>query len=429
MILKLTGMIIGMVVLFPCASMAGDVALDLVMPGTMFGPGSPFYLDLIVINSGDALPGSQVYVALSIGTGDFWFFPRWLKFPPDVDWQDMDIAALSEETLPIIPQFSWPDNAGEFSGAMFFAAILNNGALASNLADITFGWSEAPQPTPTTSPGIVSVGNMIPVSAGTFTQGSDMYTESCREVNETQFAHTLTRNLAVMETEITRQMWADLKAVQPSLPIDMSDWSLMHIPAQNNTWFEAVLFANLLSIQNGYQRCYYSDSGYTQPIDVTNYTSGPFFCNFTADGYRLPSEGEWEYFARAGTTGPFSCEEPNYSLHCQECGPGILPTLELYCVFCANNPGLCAVAGSKAANPWGLKDVHGNVFEWCWDWYDAYPAAAQIDYTGAASGTARVERGGSWHSPPHDIRSALRNPTNPANRTHSIGFRLVRTIE
>ena len=80
-----------------------------------------------------------------------------------------------------------------------------------------------------------------------------------------------------METEITRQMWADLLGEQPSLPADPSHTTysptLAH-PVQQNTWYESVLFANLLSLENGYTRCYYTDAGFTTPIDASNYTSG-----------------------------------------------------------------------------------------------------------------------------------------------------------
>ncbi len=159
------------------------------------------------------------------------------------------------------------------------------------------------------------VGNMRYVPGGTFTQGSPSG-EACRDSNETQFTHTLTRNLGVMETEVTRQMWASLRAVQGTLPADPSNTTYsptMSHPVQQNTWYEAVLFANLLSVQNGYTRCYYTDGVFTNPITSSNYTTGPFYCNFRANGYRLPSEGEWEYFCRAGTTGPFSCNETNYT--------------------------------------------------------------------------------------------------------------------
>lgn len=284
--------------------------------------------------------------------------------------------------------------------------------------------------TPTATPIFVSVGNMIAISAGTFMQGSPS-TEPCRISDETEFTHTLTRNLVVMETEVTRQMWADLSAVQGTLPADPSDTScspsMIH-PVQSLTWFESVLFANLLSMQNGYTRCYYTDAGFTTPVDASNYVTGPFFCYFGADGYRLATEGEWEYWGRAGTTTPFSCDEPNYtSGTCESCTSGTHPVLEQYCVYCANDPGMTSISGSKLANPWSLKDVHGNVWEWCWDWYGMYPTEAVTDYTGLTSGTERVIRGGAWGSIAEACRSAKRLSVLPYNRSNPLGFRLVRS--
>jgi len=272
---------------------------------------------------------------------------------------------------------------------------------------------------------------MMSISAGTFTQGSPS-TEPCRGSNETQFTHELTRDLAVMETEISRQMWADLLAAQPSLPPDPSNTQYsptMSHPVQQNTWYESVFFANLLSLENGYTRCYYTDSAFTNPITSSNYTTGPFYCDFDADGYRLPTEGEWEYFTRAGTTTAFSCDETNYtSENCYLCTAGTHSTLEQYCVYCANDPGTAAPVGGKLANPWNLKDVHGNLWEWCWDWYNpTYPSGSETDYTGPESGSNRVNRGGGWsHIAPY-CRSAFRDENNPVSRYNSLGFRLLRT--
>ncbi len=290
--------------------------------------------------------------------------------------------------------------------------------------------TESPTAIPTATPIQVSIGNMILVLPGTFTQGSPL-TEPCRGLQESQFTHVLNTAYYAMETEVTRQMWADLKSLQPTLPDDPSDTaasSTMAHPAQNVTWYEAILFCNLLSLQNGYQLTYFKDAAYSIPVDATNYQSGSFFFNTISDGYRLPTEGEWEYLCRAGTTTPFSCNEPLYTgANCNSCTPGTHPTLENYCVYCANGPSAPLPVGSKLANPWGFRDVHGNVWEWCWDRYGAYPTGTATNYTGPGVGASRIMRSGSWwFSLAQNCRSANRSDLTPSDRYSVIGFRIVR---
>ena len=282
------------------------------------------------------------------------------------------------------------------------------------------------------------VGNMRYVPAtgpGGFLQGSSE-DEPCNYIDEySPFTHILTRRMAVMETELTRKMWWDLQALQPDLPDEPTCEELSPgatNPVQYITWNESVLFANLLSLANGYTRCYYTREWFTNPIDVTNYTTGPFYCDFDADGYRLATEGEWEYFTRAGTTGPFSCDELNYTD--DTCGSpfcvGEFPVLEQYAVFCENENGLNQPVGSKLGNPWNLKDVYGNVCEWCWDWYSlAYPIGTLTDYAGVETGLDRVVRSSNWLSSAKSCRSAKRDYSTPNGRSVFLGVRFLRTID
>jgi len=276
------------------------------------------------------------------------------------------------------------------------------------------------------------VGNLYFVSADIFPQGSPL-DEPCSNPDETPFTHALTQNLAVMGTEVTRQMWADLKTAQPTLPDDPTDTSSgMENPVQKVTWYETVLFANLLSLEQGLTPCYYTSASFQTPIDLANYSASTVYCKFHASGYRLPTEGEWEYFCRAGTTGPFWVDEPDYTLYtCESCLDGDLPNLENVAVFCANTVGGTSPVASKDANPWGLHDVHGNVEEWCWDQYSSsYPSENAADYKGPENGSLRVIRGGSSSSTANHCRSASRNRGLPGQlgQPRSAGFRLVRKM-
>ncbi len=280
------------------------------------------------------------------------------------------------------------------------------------------------------------VGNLRFVPSGVFVQGTPSSEAGRISLEGPLFRHSLTRDLAVMETEVTQQMWASLKAVQPGLPADPSYTVFVsgpNYPVQSLTWYQAVLFSNLLSLQQGLPRAYFKDAGFSQPVDAGNFNSEPVYCNFHAGGYRLPTEGEWEYFARAGTLGPFSVPEPAYtSAVTTSCLTGTLASLEMTSWFCANSgggtSGLPHPVGSKAANLWGLKDVHGNVYEWCWDWQGFYPSAPQTNYPGPSWGTRRAIRGGGWGSFPADLRSGSRDSNLPSGIGSNFGFRLVRAL-
>ncbi len=146
--------------------------------------------------------------------------------------------------------------------------------------------------------------------------------------------------------------------------------------------------------------------------------------------YRLPTEAEWEYACRAGSTTPYSwgngidCTKAMYSNNTQKSEE---------CVDYIKSRGMGldqpAPAKSYPPNAWGLYDVHGNVWEWCQDWYGAYPKGAAVDPPGPDSGSDRVRRGGSWFKYGYYCRSANRNFGPPSSRYQTTGFRLVREVE
>ncbi len=133
------------------------------------------------------------------------------------------------------------------------------------------------------------------------------------------------------------------------------------------------------------------------------------------NGYRLPTEAEWEYAAKGGNGSPGEYE---YS------GSDDVDAVGWYE---GNSGSATHPAGTKAPNGLGLYDISGNVWEWCQDWHDSYGAAAQTDPVGPSSGKYRVLRGGGWDNAAQFLRVAHRTYGGPSARNGNIGFRLVRT--
>ena len=192
------------------------------------------------------------------------------------------------------------------------------------------------------------------------------------------------------------------------------------IPVANVTWFDAISYCNALSTKEGLVPVY--------AIDGENVT-----WDLSANGYRLPTEAEWEYACRAGEAGPFnlghspSADEANYYGHYPYEIEGNYFNQETLDV----KPGVYREepieSGSFAPNAWGLYDMHGNVAEWVWDWYGPYDADDSLDPTGPQTGALRVNRGGGWNDFAKNLRSAYRASLTPTSSSPSVGFRIARS--
>ena len=200
--------------------------------------------------------------------------------------------------------------------------------------------------------------------------------------------------------------------------------------ATNVSWYDAIVFANRLSMQVGLSPAYEiqcaSNNQWT--TDPGRWGTIPAISNARwnavrvvagSTGYRLPTEAQWEYAARAGTTTAFNDGVTNDYRN--------TAAVRLLGWFW-NAPGgnFVREVGLLQPNAWGLYDMHGNVWEWGWDWFAAYAAGPQTDPIGASSGSVRVARGGAWDRVAEVLRSAQRAWSFPFSRHDYLGFRLVR---
>jgi len=226
------------------------------------------------------------------------------------------------------------------------------------------------------------------IPPGIFTMGSPE-TEHDRSINESpQTVVTLSRGFWIERYEVTQWEYTSLIDTNPAFFIFPGDTNR---PVEQVSWFDAATYCARLTAQE--RAAGRVPAGYA---------------------YRLPTEAEWEYAARAGTTTAFSFgDDPTYTL---------LPD---YAWFKGDSNTNSHDVGTKKPNPWGINDMAGNVWEWCGDWYGPYSGGALTDPTGPSTGSSKVMRGGSWHFAGGDARSANRNFNVPDFASWGIGIRVV----
>jgi len=252
--------------------------------------------------------------------------------------------------------------------------------------------SPNPSPSPNPDPRPASA-NMVWVEGGTFTMGSPS-SEQGREDNETQHQVTV-KGFYMGKYEVTQAEWVAVMGSNPS------NFKGDNLPVENISWYDAVEFCNKLSQKEGLTPAYRGSGD-----NIT--------CDWNANGYRLPTEAEWEYAAKGGN------KDPIIYVHA---GSNSIDNVAWYE---GNSGKKTHPVGTKAPNSLGIYDMSGNVWEWCWDRYGNYSSGAQTDPRGASSGSYRVIRGGGWNNSARIVRSAYRNIGGPGNRLSYVGFRVVR---
>jgi formylglycine-generating enzyme required for sulfatase activity len=235
--------------------------------------------------------------------------------------------------------------------------------------------------------------NMVLVEWGSFQMGSD-----AGEDNEKPVHKVTMRSFLMNKYEVNQWEWDQVMESNPS------GFKGDILPVENITWFEAVEFCNKLSLQEELFPAYQETK------------NGGIICNFNANGYRLPTEAEWEYVAKGGNK--------DYMVFRYSGGDKVSDVGWHY----GNSGGKTHPVGTKAPNSLGLYDMSGNVREWCWDWYGSYGSKNQTDPTGPRRGETRVYRGGAWYFGPQFLRTSIRGHLLPENRNNYLGFRVCRSV-
>ena len=228
-------------------------------------------------------------------------------------------------------------------------------------------------PAKAVAPVVNSIGmRFVPIPAGTFTMGR----------GTTAHKVTLTQPFELGVYEVTQEQYEQVMGKNPS------EFKGPQNPVVGVSWADAVEFCRKLS---------------AMPAEKT-----------AGHVYRLPTEAEWEYACRSGTTTAYGFGDD-------------ASRLGDYGWFDGNSDSSTHPVGEKKPNAWGLYDMHGGVYEWCQDWYGDYPSGSATNPTGATSGSDRVLRGGGWFSGARDCRSAYRSWNTPGFRDSSLGFRVLRS--
>ncbi len=232
------------------------------------------------------------------------------------------------------------------------------------------------------------------ISSGTFMMGS-LPDEPHRDFSEIRHRVSISQPYYMQTTEVTLKQWHALMKSKLLIFRNASG----DMPVTRVSWFDCMEFVKRL--------------------------------NGMGQGkYRLPTEAEWEYAARAGTTTAYSWGNTI------DCGKAMYGNNSVKYDVCQNYLKSIGLQMDQPApvktyrpNPWGLYDMHGNVWEWCLDWFGDYPKNAAVDPKGPASGTMRIRRGGSWFKYGYSCRSANRSYGHPATRYQTTGFRLIKLIQ
>lgn len=279
---------------------------------------------------------------------------------------------------------------------------------------------------------------MIPLPAASFLMGNATNVLPAEGESDELPQHQVTlTGFYIGATEVTKAQWDTVADWATTNGYDLASTNSTgketNHPACNITWFNCIKWCNAKSEMEGYAPCYYTDAAQTNIYRMGDLDLSIDAVNWSANGYRLPTEAEWEYAARGGASGMrFPWAETNtisyaranyYANSCpaydESCGQSS--------PWNFGNSPYTSPAGSLPPNGFGLYDVAGNVSEWCWDMgsADYYSTSPAFDPRGPTN-DVRVVRSGDWTSPAYGCRVACRNFASPYISTDAIGFRIAK---
>ncbi len=307
----------------------------------------------------------QLYAGLSI-TGTVGTVYS-IQYVPDLAQTNNASAWRSLEflQLPTSP-YLWTDKSGPATGRRFYRAMVIP----------------------------ISTNYMVFIPPGSFRMGSPTNEAGRYDWEGPQTEVTISRGFYMARREVTQGEYQAVTGTNPSWFQPPNATLDLGRPVEQVSWADA--------------------TNYCWLITQRDRASGRISTNTV---YRLPTEAEWEYACRGWTSTRFSYgDDPDYT------------NLSNYAWYWDNSGGTTHPVGQKLPNPWGLHDMHGNVLEWCQDWFGEYPGGIALDPQGPSLGLGRVTRGGDWNEwfgPVWDCRSAHRRSSDPENSHVSQGFRAV----
>jgi len=309
------------------------------------------------------------------------------------------LTGLASGTYALAPSGLW-DGAGQAYQAEGAQSLV---VPSGGSAQATITYATAPsltfQLTDIANPAATVPLQLTLIPPGSFLMGAQPGEQDSADEEFPQHPVTLSKGFYMAGDLTTQALWKALMGANPSW------FSLGAGGSSTNDFTRPVEFVSWNDVNA-------ANTGFLALLNAATAATRP-----TGMAFRLPTEAEWEYACRAGTTTRFYWgDDPSYA------------TLNQYAWWLGNSGATThpvASLGGGSANPFGLFDINGNVWEWCGDWYGSYTVASETDPTGPATGTYHVVRGGSWYHGNSYCRSANRSYSGPDDRFSSIGFRVV----